>query len=458
MRFSVLLAVSGIMSLVSCSGPREWALPYDGAIPRPGGRTDGAVPVGGLDGPSTTTVEIDGGAAGGGGVGGNQPVDAQQPVGGCDPATTPKVCVGDVLNICEAGGALVGTNCAHGCNAVRVECNQCRPNTRTCSGTNLSVCKPDGSGADPMTCPSGCNAAAGECQDCQPGTVWCAGDILRECTTNGEPRDRQPCPQGCNAAKLACDVCRPGTKSCTGNILETCKADGSGTVTEACASGCNPARLACDVCEPGTTTCSGATLRTCKTDGSGFTDQACANGCSTNRCNVCNPAQGRTCEGSSAKECLSDGSGFRTDACGRGCAAGACCGGNTEARGGSCASLRREQPILLRPRLARMQRQPGLLECSVRDALWTTRRAVPGRLQSSAGWGLQEGGRGQLHFGRGVPFGLLCSRREVLQPGMHGCMSGVWNGYVPSENLPPESDVQERPVHRPMCSPHPYVR
>jgi hypothetical protein len=84
--------------------------------------------------------------------------------------------------------------------------------------------------------------------------------------------------------------------------------------------------------------CSGSTLRTCRSDGSGWIDLNCPEGCSAERCNACNPNQGRTCDGTSAKQCMSDGSGFQLTPCSRGCAAGSCCTGNNEARGGTCSA------------------------------------------------------------------------------------------------------------------------
>ena len=346
-RSSSLKWFAGAVSVVvvSCLSQPNQYLPED----PPGQRADAS-----LSGRSGSLAEdggwggMAGGGAGGlGGAGGgspildaaNQIIDAEQPAGGCDPVAEAKSCVGDVLKTCDSSLTLASTSCAYGCNSERRECNQCKPNTRTCTGTNLLViCRADGTGTDTMTCQSGCNASAGECQDCQPGLVWCAGDVVRECTQSGEPKDRQTCTQGCNASRMACDVCRPGSKVCTGNILETCKSDGTGTVSETCSSGCNSARLVCNTCEPGMKMCSESNLRTCRSDGSGWIDQACPNGCQAERCNACNPNQGRSCDGTSVKECMRDGSGFSLTACARGCAGGNCCSGNTEARGGSCAS------------------------------------------------------------------------------------------------------------------------
>ena len=229
----------------------------------------------------------------------DRPLDAEQPAGGC--GTASKSCVSNVLQVCEPSGNASSTMCANGCDPVRLECNRCKPNSRTCDGANQIVCNAEGSETTTMPCTSGCNGTTGECNGCQPSTTWCNGDVLRECTPAGEQRDRQTCDQGCNATSKACNTCRPSAKICNGNILETCKPDGTGTTTETCPAGCNPARQACNTCDPGSKQCAGTTLRTCKTDGSGYAEEPCPNGCTTNRCNTCNPTQGPTCEGGSLK-------------------------------------------------------------------------------------------------------------------------------------------------------------
>ena len=290
-----------------------------------------------------------GGAAGEGGTSGtgnpgpsgtgldaDRPIDADQPAGGC--GTPGRTCVDNVLRICESSGNFSNTMCANGCDPTRLECNVCKPNGRVCEGANQVVCSEDGLQSTSTPCKSGCQPATGECNDCEPSAVWCNGDVLRECTAAGEQKDRQSCEVGCNSMRLACNACRPGTKVCNGNVLEVCKPDGTGTSTETCNPSCNTARLACNVCQPEVKKCSGSTLQTCRTDGSGWVDLNCPNGCMAERCNVCNPSQGRTCDGSSVKECMSDGSGFRLTFCNRGCASGACCSGNTEARGGGCVA------------------------------------------------------------------------------------------------------------------------
>jgi hypothetical protein len=347
MRSSPLVLAYLVVALTSCPGPsREWALPNDGATFPPMG-VDGAAGTpggGGTAGQGQAGMPAEAGTGGTGGIGSgtvdaaDQPVDAEQPNGGCDPTTAAKTCVGDVLSACEVTGMMANTSCANGCSPARLECNKCRPNARACDGANLVVCNPEGTATTTMACTSGCDPVMNDCRACEPSAVWCAGDVLRECTSAGEPRDREVCRQGCNSARRACDACRPGTKSCSGNVLETCKLDGTGTTSETCSSGCNSARLACNACEPGTKMCAGSTLRTCRSDGSGWIDQSCPNGCLAERCNTCNPNQGRTCDGTSVRQCRGDGSGFELTPCARGCADGNCCNGNNEARGGSCSA------------------------------------------------------------------------------------------------------------------------
>ena len=325
--------------------PLQEAADGPSGSPRGEGGTAGAA--GGSSGTGATGGAATGGAAGSVSIlDADRPFDAEQPAGGCGAPS--RTCAGNVLQICEPSGELTSTMCAQGCDPVRLACNQCKPNSRTCSGANQIACNAEGTETTSTPCTSGCNAASGECNGCQPSTTWCNGDVLRECTAAAEQRDKQTCTEGCNSARMACNACRPGAKICNGNILETCKLDGTGTTTETCSSGCNTTRMACNACEPGAKMCSGATLRTCKTDGTGFAEEPCANGCSSNRCNACNPNQPATCDGSTLKECMPDGSAVRTTPCARGCASGACCTGNTESMGGSCGTCGTEGQLCCR--------------------------------------------------------------------------------------------------------------
>jgi hypothetical protein len=309
----------------------------------PGGGGDtGTRGVGGTGGNGGTDGEA-GTAVADGSVGGATPtldaanhnLDAEQPVGGC--GTPGRSCVGNMLNVCDSNGVLTGTSCANGCSPTRLDCYTCPPNRRSCEGSSQVVCNAEGTGTTTMACTSGCDATTGECRDCQPSTTWCNGDVLRQCTAAGEQRDLQTCEHGCNSQKMACNLCRPGSRTCmSGNTLVICNADGTATASEACSSGCNVGRLACNACAPGTKMCATNTLRTCRSDGSGYNEQSCPNGCSGERCNACNPSQGRTCEGTSVRQCMSDGSGFQLTPCNRGCAGGNCCTGNTEAVSGTC--------------------------------------------------------------------------------------------------------------------------
>jgi hypothetical protein len=336
------LGLTALSIAAACSQlPQYEPLPDVGApVVTTGGDGGGRASTGGAGGAGATGgMSGAGGAAGSvGSVDADRPVDAEQPAGGCGAPS--RSCAGDVLSVCEPSGNIVTTMCANGCDPVKLECFRCKPNSRTCTGASQVICNAEGTESTTKACTSGCNAATGECNDCQPSTVWCNGDVLRECTATGAQRDKETCPQGCNPTRMTCNTCRPAAKVCNGNTLETCKLDGTGTTTETCPAGCNTTRAACNTCEPGTKMCSGSTLRTCKTDGSGYSEETCATGCNSARgaCNTCNPAQGPTCDGNSLKTCMPDGSAFATMTCARGCASGACCGGNTEASGGSCAA------------------------------------------------------------------------------------------------------------------------
>jgi hypothetical protein len=324
----VCLIVAGI----ACQGPRDHAVkPVSPENNRPtsdgGGRAqdarsdasaDEAVAT---DGPATDTMLMDA----------TTPADTLAPVAEVGPSgcgTPGKTCMGSTLQACGTDGALTNTPCEHGCNAVRLECNTCKPNSRTCAGSALVVCNGEGSATTMMACSSGCNTTVNECNGCMPGSRWCSGNTLRECTAGGMPMDRQTCDQGCNTTRLECNACSPGVKACNGATLQTCRPDGSGWADSPCANGCNGSRKECNACNPSSApTCSGNNVRTCRTDGSGTTDQPCGNpSCS---------GQTRTVPTCRSGRCDSD-----SESCnGYGCSGTGCrtsCPSGTVRSGGAC--------------------------------------------------------------------------------------------------------------------------
>ena len=250
-----------------------------------------------------------------------------------------KTCAGTSLQTCGTDGMLTSTPCVNGCNAVRLECNTCKPNERVCSGNQLVVCNGEGTGTTMMACTSGCNTTLNECNGCMPNSKWCNGATLQTCGADGVGVTGTMCSNGCSMARQACNVCNPGSKICSGSTLQTCSSDGSGWVDTACGNDCNSTRLECNACNPSAVpTCSGSSVRTCRSDGSGTTDSSCANGCMSGRCNECQPSE-RTCSGTTQRVCGGNGTwtDTRCQAPGGGtatCASGNCgftCGGGVSA-------------------------------------------------------------------------------------------------------------------------------
>jgi hypothetical protein len=321
---SILLA---LIVCTSCFGePRKHARlvgTLDAATGPRGGDKDAAVDLAGAGGSGggMVTGGADGGTA-------TEP-DAGQttigmPDGGCGSAS--KTCVGNVLTVCDGNGALSTTECVNGCDPVR-GCNACKPNSRSCSGTNLVVCKSDGSGTETMTCASGCNVSTGECFGCVPSTTWCNGDVLRQCNAAGEASDRQACEFGCSEIQKACNACRPGSRTCRGQTLESCKPDGTEVTMESCARGC-----AGGACCVGNTEARGGTCAACGGNNQPcceISSPQCAGGlvCLNGRCALgCGGADGQCPSGCGAGQ---DPDCRRPD--------GGNCASNLECRSGFCA-------------------------------------------------------------------------------------------------------------------------
>ncbi len=81
-------------------------------------------------------------------------------------------CSGNTQLVCEGGRFVEGATCDKACDD-NLGCVECVPGTGTCSGTDATVCRPDGSGYDPLYCDPlqgmSCNFETGVCDgECAP--------------------------------------------------------------------------------------------------------------------------------------------------------------------------------------------------------------------------------------------------------------------------------------------------
>ncbi|MFH1434632.1 MAG: hypothetical protein ABIJ56_02835 [Pseudomonadota bacterium] len=161
----------------------------------------------------------------------------------CTPDTTE--CHENRVVVCDADGLIESdTDCSPRICSDGA-CSNCVPDTTECAGVFLVECDEEGNPTFTDCDPAGCNAERLECNACPPDSTWCEDSMwLATCASDGSGSGTSDCsPYGCNdtAVPARCNACNPGTSECVGDDLVDCNADGTIGSSEACALGCNPA-------------------------------------------------------------------------------------------------------------------------------------------------------------------------------------------------------------------------
>jgi hypothetical protein len=208
-------------------------------------------------------------------------------------------------------------NCASGCNAQRLVCNECSGQQRRCAGGNtFQQCTLNGTFGAAQGC--GANLAcegAGLCR-CGAGAQRCDGANLLVCSTDRTTFnlvDTCDSPALCNAATGPnCAGCVQDT--CVGGVPNRC-VDGTLVPDDACADGLFCVGAGLCRCNPGDTTCDGGDLLECNNPGTAFVPGDACDGATLRSCNggpnptleVCgSPALCQASPPTGCIECLTD--------------------------------------------------------------------------------------------------------------------------------------------------------
>jgi hypothetical protein len=204
-------------------------------------------------------------------------------------------------SICQGGKWTPTDPCADGslcdtsatfptgtCKKVDPLCFGRKPGDSFCNGATRVVCGPDLVTSTAMQCPSAqhCSAVATGCAACLDNEFKCDAMQLSKCKADHsgfDPLKMCAVDAPCNAQAGDCTThaCSPMQKRCNGDKLEQCNADQSGFVLlEQCGAGlCDNSALVCDKCVARSVSCAnGSTVRSCSADGQTQTDTACPSG------------------------------------------------------------------------------------------------------------------------------------------------------------------------------------
>ncbi|HEY2900301.1 MAG TPA: hypothetical protein VGL59_06985 [Polyangia bacterium] len=145
-------------------------------------------------------------------------MDCQGSTGG-----TPRVCDG-------SGNWMAKTPCPFVCQGGACA-GLCVPGATDCSDTLSRQCDNNGNWQVQMTCKYACRGA-GMCTSCDPSvTHACStdGTNLQLCKPDGSGfADDTACPNGCSTARLQCNTCKPQSVMCNQGASSICNADGNG--------------------------------------------------------------------------------------------------------------------------------------------------------------------------------------------------------------------------------------
>lgn len=209
----------------------------------------------------------------------------------------------------------------------------CEPLSASCSedGSTLRVCAENGLGfSEEVDCTdNGGTCQGASCVDvvCEPNTKTCSGSSVTLCNTNGTSFTvTQTCSpsQHCDSESATCqlDVCSQGLFVCDGNVARRCNADGSGfesggTNCSATGDVCHAGQCLPQICTPGSRHCYNGSVYSCLNNGTSrslystcYSSYYCAESGTTATClpRVCTPGQAY-CNGEVAGTCNALGSG-----------------------------------------------------------------------------------------------------------------------------------------------------
>ncbi|MDX2023317.1 MAG: Ig-like domain-containing protein [Deltaproteobacteria bacterium] len=209
--------------------------------------------------------------------------------GGAAPACTPgaKSCNGNIVLLCNAGGALVDseecTGLCQGGNCV----GECTPGALQCVGDGARTCAATGMWGAPVACPAGC-AEGGCLPACTAGTTRCNGNQLETCA-NGAWSNPMACDYTCRAATASAPAacageCQPGSAPrCLGKVLQNCSVDASWVAQDTCEFVCSPTGCVGE-CTPDAKRCNGAAVEVCSSVGAWQNVTTCENACNNGTC------------------------------------------------------------------------------------------------------------------------------------------------------------------------------